>query len=305
MSIGNSSDSQKQKLIGLEIPCFISRILGAVKIFVLTRPWHSFWGLIVLLIILTGVFAPIIAPYNPYVIDVPNMKGAPNSEHWFGTDNIGRDISSRIIYGARASLIVAACAVTIGTLVGGLWGIVSGYLGGKVDLIGERFIEILMALPGLIFAYMLVIVLGASMWTVIFALSLSRIPTVARTVRSIVLTVKQSMYIEAARAIGASQYRIMWKHVFPQCVAVLIVLITVNIGGIIIAEASLSYLGVGINPPTPSWGKMLSEAGSSLYPLWWFVAAPGLMITLTVLSFNLFGDGLRDALDPRLRGTER
>ena len=281
------------------------RIVGPVKEFILTRPWHSFWGFIAFVIIFMGAFAPIIAPYDPLTVDFHNFKGAPDRDHWFGTDNIGRDLASRIIYGARSSLIVAASAVTIGTLIGLVWGIVSGYLGGKVDLIGERFIEILMALPGLIFAYMIVIVLGPSMWTVIFALSVTRIPTVARTVRSVVLVVKQSMYVEAARAIGASQVRIMWRHILPQCVAVVIVLITINIGGIIIAEASLSYLGVGINPPTPSWGKMLAEAGEQLYPLWWFVAAPGVFITLTVLSFNLFGDGLRDALDPRLRGTER
>ena len=282
-----------------------SKIVRPVKEFILNRPWHSLWGFIAFIIILLGAFAPIIAPHDPIWVDFHNFRGAPDSAHWFGTDNIGRDIASRIIYGARSSLIVAAAAVTLGTFIGVLWGIVSGYLGGKVDLIGERFIEILMALPGLIFAYMIVIVLGPSMWTVIFALSVTRIPTVARTVRSVVLVVKQSMYVEAARAIGASQVRIMWRHILPQCVAVVIVLITINIGGIIIAEASLSYLGVGINPPTPSWGKMLAEAGEQLYPLWWFVAAPGVFITLTVLAFNLFGDGLRDALDPRLRGTER
>lgn len=305
MSIGHFFHSSESEINGLQMRDILSRIVGPVKEFILTRPWHSFWGFIAFVIILLGVFAPIIAPYNPLTVDFQNFRGEPDSDHWFGTDNIGRDIASRIIYGARSSLIVAAAAVTIGTLIGVLWGIVSGYLGGKIDLIAERFIEILMALPGLIFAYMLVIVLGPSMWTVIFALSVTRIPTVARTVRSVVLVIKQSMYIEAAQAIGASQFRIMWRHILPQCVAVVIVLVTINIGGIIIAEASLSYLGVGINPPRPSWGKMLAEAGEQLYPLWWFVAAPGVFITLTVLAFNLFGDGLRDALDPRLRGTER
>ena len=305
MSIGHSSHSSEPEKSGLQTRDILSKIVGSVKKFILTRPWHSFWGFVALSMIFLGVFAPIIAPYNPLTVDFQNFRAAPSNDNWFGTDNIGRDIASRIIYGARSSLIVAACAVTIGTLIGVIWGIVSGYLGGKVDLIGERFIEILMALPGLIFAYMLVIVLGPSMWTVILALSITRIPTVARTVRSVVLIVKQTMYIEAAKAIGVSQVRIMWKHILPQCVAVVIVLITINVGAIIIAEASLSYLGVGINPPTPSWGKMLAEAGEQLYPLWWFVAAPGVAITLTVLAFNLFGDGLRDALDPRLRGTGR
>ena len=281
------------------------KIRRGIREFIVNRPWHSFWGFIVLGLIFMAVFAPLISPYDPFVPDVANMQGAPDSQHWFGTDDIGRDLTSRLIFGARSSLLVAFCSVTFGTVVGGTWGIVSGYLGGKVDLVGERFIEILLALPGFILAYMLVVVLGASMWTVIFALAVSRIPTIARTVRAVVLGVKETMYVEAARSIGASQFRIMWRHIFPQCVAVLIVLITINIGGIIIAEASLSYLGVGINPPTPSWGKMLAEAGRSLYPLWWYVAAPGLSITLAVLSFNLFGDGLRDALDPRLRGTEK
>ena len=305
MSIGHFFHSSESEINGLQMRDILSRIVGPVKEFILARPWHSLWGFIAFVIILLGVFAPIIAPYNPLTVEFHNFRAAPDSDHWFGTDNIGRDVASRIIYGARSSLIVAAAAVTIGTLTGVIWGIVSGYLGGKVDLIAERFIEVLMALPGLIFAYMLVIVLGPSMWTVIFALSVTRIPTVARTVRSVVLVIKQSMYIEAAQAIGASQFRIMWRHILPQCVAVVIVLVTINIGGIIIAEASLSYLGVGINPPTPSWGKMLAEAGEQLYPLWWFVAAPGVFITVTVLAFNLFGDGLRDALDPRLRGTER
>ncbi|SVD37597.1 uncharacterized protein METZ01_LOCUS390451, partial [marine metagenome] len=198
VKIGPSSHSSEPGITASQIGDILSKIVGPVKIFIVTRRWHSFWGFIVLLIIFMGVFAPIVAPYNPLAVDTQNMRGSPDSHHWLGTDNIGRDITSRIIYGARASLIVAGCAVTIGTLTGLFWGIASGYLGGKVDLIGERFIEILMALPGLIFAYMVVIVLGPSMWTVILALSLTRIPTVARTVRSVVLTVKQTMYIEAA-----------------------------------------------------------------------------------------------------------
>ena len=281
-----------------------SKTTSNIVAFAKKRPWHASWGVVILLIVFIGLAAPVLSPFDPLLPDVKNMRSAPDAEHWGGTDFIGRDLMSRLFYGTRASLFIALCSVLIGTIVGGTWGLASGYLGGKLDLISERFVEILLALPGLILAYMLVLVFGASFWTVIAALGISRVPTVSRVVRSIGLSVKQSMYIEAARSIGASQARIMWKHVLPQCVAGLIVLITVNIGGIIIAEASLSYLGVGISAPTPSWGRMLSEASTSLYPSWWLVTLPGVAITLTVLSFNLFGDGLRDALDPRLRGTE-
>ena len=232
------------------------------------------------------------------------MRVPPDAKNWAGTDTIGRDVTSRLLYGARSSLIIAVASVLLGAVVGGAWGIASGYLGGRTDLFSERFVEILLALPGLILAYVMVLVLGATFWTVIAALAISRVPTVVRVIRSVVLSVKQTMYVDAAISIGASQMRVIWKHVFPQCVAVLIVLATVDIGGVIIAEASLSFLGVGIAPPTPSWGRMLGESNPTLYPMWWLVAFPGVLITLTVLAFNLFGDGVRDALDPRLRGTE-
>lgn len=282
----------------------ISRILSNIIAFVRKRPWHSFWGVIIILVTLTAITAPLISPSDPLKINVEKMRVPPDGENWAGTDTLGRDVTSRLIYGARSSLFIAICSVLLGTAIGGAWGIGSGYLGGKVDLYSERFVEILLALPGLILAYMLVLVLGASFWTVIAALAISRVPTVVRVVRSVVLSVKQTMYVDAARSIGASQSRIIWKHVFPQCVAALIVLVTMDIGGVIIGEASLSFLGVGIPPPAPSWGRMLGESNPNLYPMWWLVASPGILITLTVLAFNLFGDGIRDALDPRLRGTE-
>jgi len=282
----------------------ISRSLSNIIEFVRKRPWHSFWGVIIILVTLTAVTAPLISPSDPLAINVKKMRVPPDGENWAGTDTLGRDVTSRLIYGARSSLFIAICSVLLGTAVGGAWGIGSGYLGGKVDLYSERFVEILLALPGLILAYMLVLVLGASFWTVIAALAISRVPTVVRVVRSVVLSVKQTMYVDAAKSIGASQSRIIWKHVFPQCVAALIVLVTMDIGGVIIGEASLSFLGVGIPPPAPSWGRMLGESNPNLYPMWWLVASPGILITLTVLAFNLFGDGIRDALDPRLRGTE-
>ena len=274
-----------------------------VNTFAKRSPWQTLWGCVIVVLILMATLAPLLAPDDPLIVNVDRMRLPPDSENWTGTDNIGRDVTSRLIYGARSSLFIAICSVLAGTLLGGMWGLVSGYLGGKFDIISERFVEILLALPGLILAYLLVLVLEASIWTVIGALAISRVPTVVRVIRSVALSVRESMYVEAARAIGAEQLRVIWRHVAPQCVAPLIVLITVDIGGVIIAEASLSFLGVGIPPPTPSWGRMLGESNPTLYPMWWLVAFPGMFITLTVLAFNLFGDGVRDALDPRLRGT--
>ena len=281
----------------------MSKSADAVGNFVRKSPWHAFWGIVIIVLVLMAALAPVIAPYDPIQPNVQRMRLAPDSQNWAGTDIVGRDVTSRLIYGARASLFIAVSSVVLGTLIGGVWGLISGFFGGKFDLLSERFVEILLALPGLILAYLLVLVLGANFWTVIGALAISRVPTVVRVIRSVALSVRESMYVDAALTIGASQARIIWKHIAPQCIAPLIVLITVDIGGVIIAEASLSYLGVGIAPPTPSWGRMLGDANPTLYPMWWLVAFPGLLITLTVLAFNLFGDGIRDALDPRLRGT--
>ena len=281
-----------------------SRISSNVIAFARMRPWHTFWGMVCLVIVIVAAAGPLVLPLDAYSADFNKLLSAPDTEYWTGTDQIGRDQTSRLVYGARSSLIVAACSILLGTIVGGVWGLVSGYLGGKTDLISERFIEIFLAVPGLILAYLMILVFGDGFIPLITAIAITRVGAVERVVRSVALSVKQTMYVEAARSIGASQMRIMWKHVFPQCVAVIIVLITVNIGGVIILEASLSFLGLGIAPPTPTWGRMLSDSTlTTLYPIWWMVTYPGLLITLTVLSFNLFGDGLRDALDPRLRGT--
>lgn len=281
-----------------------SKISSNVVTFARMRPWHTFWGVVCLVIVVVAAAGPLVLPLDAYWADYNKLLSPPDAEYWTGTDQIGRDQTSRLVYGARSSLIVAACSILMGTIVGGVWGLVSGYLGGKTDLISERFIEILLALPGLILAYLMILVFGDGFIPLITAIAITRVGAVERVVRSVALSVKQTMYVEAARSIGASQLRIMWRHVFPQCVAVIIVLITVNIGGVIILEASLSFLGLGIAPPTPTWGRMLSDSTlTTLYPIWWMVTYPGFLITLTVLSFNLFGDGLRDALDPRLRGT--
>ena len=261
-------------------------------------------GLVSLAIVIVAVAGPLVLPLDPYTADFDKLTSSPDAEYWTGTDLLGRDITSRLVYGGGVSLFIAGSSLLLGTIIGAVWGVLSGYLGGKTDLISERFIEILLALPGLILAYLMILVFGDGYLQLILALAITRIGSFERVVRSVTLSVKQTMYVEAARSIGASQMRIIWRHLFPQCGAVIIVLMTMNIGGIIITEASLSFLGLGIAPPTPTWGKMLGESTrQSFIPLWWMVTYPGLLITLTVLSFNLFGDGLRDALDPRLRGT--
>ena len=271
--------------------------------FVRRSPFAAVWGLIGLIMILMAVGAPLITPKDPLEPNFTKMSGPPDGENYFGTDQIGRDLLSRILYGARISLFVALASVLIGTTIGGVWGLVSGYLGGLTDMISQRFVEIIMALPGLILAFALVLVLGAGMWTIILAIAVTRVPFGARIIRSVALTVKETAYVEAARGIGASQMRIMARHVAPQCVAPFLILFTVHLGTVIVIEASLSFLGLGVSPPTPTWGGMLGEASALLYPFWWHVFFPGVFITITVLAFNLFGDGLRDALDPRLRGT--
>ena len=281
----------------------ISRSSVSVRAFIRRSPFAAIWGVVGLVLILAAVGAPIITPKDPLKTDFTKMSAPPDSESYFGTDQIGRDLLSRILYGARISLFVALASVVLGTTIGGVWGLVSGYLGGLTDMISQRFVEIIMALPGLILAFALVLVMGAGMWTIIAAIAVTRVPFGARIIRSVALSIKQTAYVEAARGIGASQMRIMARHVAPQCIAPFLILFTVHLGTVIVIEASLSFLGLGVSPPTPTWGGMLGEASSLLYPFWWHVVFPGVFITITVLSFNLFGDGLRDALDPRLRGT--
>ena len=255
------------------------------------------------MIIFIAIAAPLLAPEDPLFAVFSKIKKPPDGENLWGTDQIGRDLLSRNIYGARISLFVALVSVCLGTGIGFTWGISSGFIGGKFDLISQRLVEIILTLPGLILAMALAMALGASLWTVIFAIGVTISAPSARVIRSVVLSVREMPYVEAARAIGAGQARIMAYHIAPQAVAVYLVMFTASLGGAILTEAALSFIGVGIPPPTASWGNMLGEASNVYPPAWWYVIFPGVLITVTVLAFNLFGDGLRDVLDPRLRGT--
>jgi ABC-type dipeptide/oligopeptide/nickel transport system permease subunit len=271
--------------------------------FVRRNPLSAFWGLVAVFILGVAIAAPYVAPKDPLQADFLHMTSPPSGHNLLGTDQIGRDTLSRIIYGARVSLMVAIAAVLLGTTTGSLWGLASGYIGGRFDLISQRLVEFLQSFPDLILAMAIAMALGTGTWTVIVAIAITRIPFGGRVIRAVALSLKEIMYVEAARAIGASSLRIMALHILPQCVAPYLILATTHLGVAIVIEASLGFLGVGIPPPTPTWGNMLADSLTSLVPHWWLVFFPGLAITITVLAFNLFGDGIRDTLDPRLRGT--
>jgi peptide/nickel transport system permease protein len=279
-----------------------NRVAAMLWRFARRSPLSTFWGVVAVTIILIAVAAPLVAPFEPLRSDFRHMTKPPDGLHYFGTDQIGRDTLTRVIYGSRASLAVAFGAVLLGTTLGAVWGLVSGFFGGRFDLISQRIIEFLQSFPDLILAMAIAMALGAGTGTVIVAIAITRIPFGGRIIRAMVLSVKEMAYVEAARGLGASNLRLMVRHILPQCIAPYLILATTHLGVAIIIEASLGFLGVGIPPPMPTWGNMLADAlNSGLVPPWWLVLFPGAAITLTVLAFNLLGDGVRDALDPRLR----
>ncbi len=257
-------------------------------------------GAVALLIVLVALGAPLAAPENPLKTDFRRLARPPDGANYFGTDQVGRDTLSRVIYGARTSIFVAVAAVVLGTTVGSLWGLASGYLGGRFDLISQRLMEVLQSFPDLILAMAISMAIGTGMGAVIVAIAVTRVPFGGRVIRSMALSVKEQAYIEASRSTGASHVRIMALHVLPQCLASYLVLATTHLGVAVVIEAALGFLGVGVPPPTPTWGNMLADSLTSLVPHWWLVLFPGLAITVTVLAFNLFGDGIRDTLDPRV-----
>ena len=267
------------------------------------NPLSVVGALVGLSIVLIAIFAPWIAPRDPLKANFTRMNKAPDAQAYFGTDQVGRDSLSRVIYGARTSLFVAFLAVLLGTTTGSLWGVACGYLGGRFDLVSQRVMEVMQAFPDLILAMAISMAIGTGLPAVIVAIAITRIPFGGRVIRSVALSVREMSYVEAGRACGASTFRIMALHVLPQCVAPYLVLATTHLGVAIVIEAALGFLGVGVPPPTPTWGNMLADAITNLVPSWWLVLYPGAAITVTVLAFNLLGDGIRDMLDPRLRGS--
>ena len=260
-------------------------------------------ALVLCMLALLAVLAPLVTPYDPNFQHFTDLQQTPSATYWLGTDYEGRDVLSRLIYGGRVSLEVAVLSVLLGTMVGSAWGAVSAYLGGQVDLLSQRVVEVVMAFPTLVLAMIFLLALGGGIWTVIIAIAVTRLPFGVRVIRSVTLALKELPYVDAARAVGASNLRIMARHIVPQCMPAFLVLATAHLGTAIVIEAGLGFLGIGITPPTASWGNMLGGVVANTYkPLWWLVVCPGLAISLTVLAVNLLGDALRDILDPKMRG---
>jgi len=256
---------------------------------------------ILALFLMAGAFAPSLAPYDPYEIALEAGLKKPSATYWLGQDELGRDLLSRIIYGARLSLVIGAIAVAIGVGVGVPLGALSGYFGGWFDLLLQRLIDIVLAFPGILLAIVLVAILGVGLPQVMVAVGIVSIPTYTRLVRGQVLAMRSQEFVDAARALGATSSRIIWRHVLPNALAVIIVQSTLQFASAILSAAALGFLGLGAQPPAAEWGSMLSNARQYIRLAPHSVTFPGVAIMLTVLGFNLLGDAIRDALDPRLR----
>jgi peptide/nickel transport system permease protein len=270
--------------------------------FIRTKPLGTAGAAIIVLMALAAVCADFIAPYDVYELNQQLQFAPPSLAHWLGTDEFGRDVLTRLIYGARIALFIGLASSFLGTTTGAVLGVLSAYLGGKTDLWLQRLMDILLAFPLLVLALAIVTVLGRSMPNLIVAIAMPVIPRTARIVRASALAAKENVYVEAARAIGSSHLRVMVRHLMPNVIAPFLIVLTAQLGSVILTEASLSFLGLGTAEPTPSWGLMLS-GGAPMYAekAPWLAVFPGLAISLAVFGFNLFGDSLRDALDPKLR----
>lgn len=267
------------------------------------KPMGAVSASIIVLMCLVAVFAPVLAPHDPVQVAAEQRLAAPSREHLMGTDNFGRDVLSRMLYGARLSIGVGLAAVVIGVTLGTTLGVLSAYWGGTVDLILQRLMDILMAFPSLLLALILIAVSGASVFNVVLAIGITQAPAISRVIRSATLVVRGQQYVEAAAATGAGHTRLIVFHVLPNVMAAIIVYASINIGFAILTEASLSFLGLGVPPPAPSWGGMLNASNDAyLQQAPWLAVFPGAAISLAVLAFNMLGDTLRDVLDPRLRG---
>ena len=259
-------------------------------------------ALVILFFAICAIASSLMAPCDPYEQVLSRRLEGVSSEHWLGTDQLGRDLYSRIVYGSRVAFMVGILAVIAAAVMGCAIGLISGYFGGLVDQVLMRLMEAQMSIPPLILALALVAVFGRSIPMLIFVLGVSAIPNFARMMRGQVLSVREMDYVAASRIRGNSNTGTMVRHILPNCISPIIVIMTQSIGGSILAEASMSFLGAGIVPPTASWGAMVNDGYSYIYDAPLFALAPGVAIILLVLAFNIFGDGLRDALDPRLRG---
>ena len=269
------------------------------------KPLGAAGAVIFLIFLFCGIFADVLAPYGMNEINLSNRLKAPSWAHPFGTDNLGRDMLSRCLYGAQISVIIGLAAATLATFISVLLGILTGYLGGKFDMTVQRMVDAWMSFPDLIILIVVVAVLGPGTWQIIGVLGLLLGIGGSRIIRSAVVSVRENMYVHAAQSIGASTGRILWRHILPNVLPPVIVLFTSRVGTVILAESALSFLGLGIPPPTPTWGGMLSGSGRTfMFQGPWLVLFPGLSLTLVVYAINVYGDALRDIFDPRMRGSK-
>jgi len=260
-------------------------------------------GIIILIFVLTALIGPRLCKYDPNAIDLPNKYQNPSLEHWLGTDNLGRDTLTRLVYGARVSLMMSVVSVCIGSFIGVILGVVAGYYGGWIDAVISRFVDLILAFPGLLLAIAVVAVLGPGIPNTMAAIAFYSIPYVARLVRGLVISLKNTEFIQASKVIGSSDLRIIVFHIIPNTMGQIIINVTLSLGTAILTASSLSFLGLGVQPPNPEWGAMLSQAREVIRNTPIAALAPGIAITLVVLSFSLVGDGLRDALDPKLKNS--
>lgn len=268
------------------------------------KPFGAIAGVIFVLFVLCGLFADQLAPYGFNQISPIERMKPPSWKHWFGTDNLGRDLLSRCLYGARLSVIISLSAAFLATLISIAIGMTTGYLGGRIDMIGQRFVDAYMSFPELVILIAVVSVLGPGMFQIIGVLSLVLGIAGSRIIRSATLSTRENMYVHAAQSIGASTWRILWRHILPNILPPIIVLFTTRVGAAILIESGLAFLGLGVPPPAPTWGGLLSGSGRSyMFQGPWLVLAPGLCLTTVVFATNVFGDALRDLLDPRMRGS--
>lgn len=275
--------------------------------FIMQQPLGAAGLVIIVLMAFAAAFAPLIAPYDPLAVDYGAMLAAPSREHWLGTDSFGRDVLSRVIYGARTALAVGFLASFAGSSIGAIIGVISAYFGGKIDLIVQRIMDVLLSFPIIVLAITVVAILGKNIvfgmdTNLIIAIGLPMVPKVARVVRASALAIRELPYIDAARTAGFSHTRIIFRHILPNVVAPYLIMLTAFVAQAILAEASLSFLGLGVTEPTASWGLMLSGAAADFYQQApWMIVFPGVAISLAVFAFNLFGDSLRDWLDPKIK----
>lgn len=293
-----AANSEGGKLLKVER----SRSLWSDSLFRLSRNPGSIAGVIILLIlILMSISAPIITHYDPIAITPGDRLMPPSAVHLMGTDNFGRDMFTRVVFGGRISLSVGIISVFVALLFGVPMGLISGYYGGKLDSVIMRLVDVMLAFPGILLALVIIAIMGPSIFNVMIAVGISAIPTFARVTRASVLKTKEEMFVEAAILMGCRTRRILLSHILPNILGPVVVISTLGIGGAIISGSALSFLGLGATPPTPEWGLLLSDGRNYLAQAWWITTFPGVAIMIAVLSINLIGDGLRDALDPKMK----